>query len=1188
MSSDKSDLIKLSLIIGDYASPEKSKREESEKQLKELREKNFGLLLQYLLELPTMNEISQDIKLTCLVLLRKIIEVDSYKWEKIESSIKQKIKLSSLNIIDNEKYHFNKDFLNKAISVVEQILSTIIDNSEEWPELMNIIGNIYHFNYIKDTSKIYIIVKLLIQSVAFISDKLTAEINKLNNFFSPIFQYDVITNNDLNILELKVLICSFYSNFLTYNVDNLDFFSLNGFAINNIIRTLSDCLLMLNKGGSSQIEKIISDLLDSTEFLNMGSLQFFPESQVQLCQLYNSIIELKKDDIDLEKIKNQSFQRILDILLLKTLPKNELENSIKKYLDNLFQYCFHELNSIFNESNIEFSNISGNYTTYEKVPKVNYDVINFLLDITSKLIDEDEKNIIKELSKSLLSNNNIIYKYCGLMIFPQIIESYKKFSEVESFIPLIISNLNNENNQIRFASAYCTCYFIINYKQHFIKNYSKEFISGLINYINKEKCKHTKCEMILLFNTYISHLDEEFEDEANDDTESGDELEEKNNINNNENNINDNLTVKDYMYNNCQGVFEFLFQIFNDSLNNDTQFSLIKEIILNSILICIDFYGEKCKPFAIKFIEYLAKYLDSIYMNKKSENLYIGLLNAISSFGKYEEDYIAQFLPSLFKCLEEILKNIKDKTPNLNHFHTTLTNLLPVIINKNTDLIPLFLKDIIDLLEYSLNQDNDEEDSNMNFIEDINSSLKVLNQSIEILEDKCINFIQPIESIILKINKKYKNNPDFHITIGSILYNIIKIIYEEKNIDKNNVKKISKNYLDIIAEMLKNELKTSNYVILTEDFNKILEYIISFMEQNELEQIFQGVIDLFNNFEEKRIKIIKKKNKKDNEKEEKEENKNNEEELSSLDEDEEDNTDQDIINYLNKNILNIEQALENFSLIIENILKYGNKAYLNNIYNVLYSKIIPSLINSQENNPLLTKYPNNLKIAANLIDDIFEYSNFNSLDHVHIENLINILINYSQNSKANIRQSAAYGLGIFIKLSDINNIYPKYSEKILSSLKNSFELYYKNKSNDILSREEGLAFDNYISSIGKAISYKNLLDKTYIYFWIENLPLKYDETEMEEGHDILCEFILKDKHKIVNFDEMHIYKLIKIFIEIYKESLSNGDIDKKIKLIIKNKEEFRNTIDKIYNEYKNQVPNKIITKYIGKLEELTK
>ena len=144
MSSDKSDLIKLSLIIGDYASPEKSKREESEKQLKELRETNFGLLLQYLLELPTMNEISQDIKLTCLVLLRKIIEVDSYKWEKIESSIKQKIKLSSLNIIDNEKYHFNKDFLNKAISVVEQILSTIIDNSEEWPELMNIIGNIYH------------------------------------------------------------------------------------------------------------------------------------------------------------------------------------------------------------------------------------------------------------------------------------------------------------------------------------------------------------------------------------------------------------------------------------------------------------------------------------------------------------------------------------------------------------------------------------------------------------------------------------------------------------------------------------------------------------------------------------------------------------------------------------------------------------------------------------------------------------------------------------------------------------------------------------------------------------------------------------------------------------------------------------------------------------------------------------
>ena len=1179
MSSDKSDLIKLSLIVGDYASPEKNKREESEKLLKELREKNLGMLCICLLEISITKEFSDDIKIMSLVLLRQIIEKEKHKWNEIEPSIKEKIKIASLNIIINDNFHINRDFVNKAISVIEQILTAVYDSSEEWPELYNLIANLYNLNFPNDVSKIYIITKILNQSVAYMSNKFSNEINKLNNYFLPIFQYDVINNNSYNILDLKVLICTFYSNFLTYNIDELDFITLNSFAINNILRTLNDCLILLNKERNAEIERIASNMIDSAEFLTIGSLQFFPEEQIKLLKIYYSMIEIKSDDFDLQKIKNQCFQRILDIFLLKTLPKEELENSIKKYLDNLFQYCYKELNQSFN-NNEEFSNIQGNYTSYEKAPKVDYDIINFILDITNKFIEEDEKNIIKELSKSLLTNNNIIYKYTGLMIFPQIIESSKKFSEIESFIPIILNNISNSNNQIRFATAYCTCYFIINFKNKFIKKYSKDFLSALLNTIKNENCKHTKCEMILLFNTYISQLDEEYEDEANDDTDSGDELEDKNKINANiNNNLINELSAKDYLNQNCEGIFDFLFQLFNNAIENDTQYALIKEMLLNSIIICMDFYGEKCKPFAIKFIEYFAKYLDIIYTNKKHENLYIGLLNVLSSFGKYEEDYFAKYLPSLFKCLEEILKNIKEKSLDLKHFQATLTNLLPIIINKNTELIPLFLKDIIDLLKYILNQDDKEEDSNINYIEDINSTLKVLSQSIEILEEKCINFIQPIEEIVFEINTKYKNNSNFHITISNILYYFIKIISEEKSQDRNLLKKLGKNYVDIIANMLKNELKISNGVILTEDFNKIIEYIISYMEQNELESMFQGIIDLFNIFEERRIGVIKKKNKKENEKEEKELNKlnnnNNEEEsLSSLEEEEDE--EEDLINYFNKSITQLEQILENFSLIIENILKYGNKNYLNNIYNVIYTKILPLLINSEQNTPLLKKYQNNLKIAANLIDDIFEYSNFNILDQAHIQKLISFLLTFTQNKKANIRQAAAYGLGIFIKLSEQNNIYPKYSNDILITLKASFEMFYKNKNNDILSREDGLSFDNFIAAIGKAIYYKNLTEIKYLYFWIENLPIKYDETEMEEEHDILCEFIINNKHILYNIDEIHLYKIVKIFLEIYKEkNSSNNDIDKKIKLIIKSKVEFRNVIDKIYNEYKSQLQNKI-------------
>ena len=161
--------------------------------------------------------------------------------------------------------------------------------------------------------------------------------------------------------------------------------------------------------------------------------------------------------------------------------------------------------------------------------------------------------------------------------------------------------------------------------------------------------------------------------------------------------------------------------------------------------------------------------------------------------------------------------------------------------------------------------------------------------------------------MIIQINQKYKNNSEIHITIGNILYNIIKIISEDNTKDRIDIKNLGKNYLDIIANMLKNELKISNCVILTEDFNKIIEYTVKSMNQNELEQIFQGIKNLFDYFETKRINLIKKKNKKENEKEEKKENKKEDEEsLSSLDEEEE-YEEEDLINYLNKNILELEQ-----------------------------------------------------------------------------------------------------------------------------------------------------------------------------------------------------------------------------------------------------------------------------------------
>ena len=85
---------------------------------------------------------------------------------------------------------------------------------------------------------------------------------------------------------------------------------------------------------------------------------------------------------------------------------------------------------------------------------------------------------------------------------------------------------------------------------------------------------------------------------------------------------------------------------------------------------------------------------------------------------------------------------------------------------------------------------------------------------------------------------------------------------------------------------------------------------------------------------------------------------------------------------------------------------------------------------------------------------------------------------------------------------------------------------------------------------------------------IDNLPLKIDETEMEEGHLKFCDFIINNIYQEYKLDEKYLIKIVKILISIYQEqNLSNENINNKIKSIFCNNIELRQIIEKVYNEY---------------------
>jgi len=358
-----------------------------------------------------------------------------------------------------------------------------------------------------------------------------------------------------------------------------------------------------------------------------------------------------------------------------------------------------------------------------------------------------------------------------------------------------------------------------------------------------------------------------------------------------------------------------------------------------------------------------------------------------------------------------------------------------------------------------------------------------------------------------------------------------------------------------------------------DNLNNICEKMIKYYEKNEIIELIDNLLKLFDLFEKERIDNIKQKNIKENELDELIENKKDNSNLSISSQEKE------IIDLYNENIEYSENSLDLLIENFENIFKYVNHNYINDFINFLIFNKIPYLLNSENDFVLLKNYPHNLKIISILICDFFENFEINYFNKETIENFLNILLKLIKNFNPDIRQASYYGLGIFFKKSDNIN-FKNFYIKIFDEILNSIEKYENNISiNDENYRSKILALENAISAIGKGIFYKNIYENKYFEIWINNLPIKYDESEMIENH----EFLINNFQNLVknNLNEEIIKKIFNVFIDIYKENkMSNEDIDNKIKYIFNNiinkNINYYNIIQYIYNNKSNDImKNKI-------------
>ena len=1144
----------LSKIINNYSNPDKNIRDESENTLSELRKQNLGETIYAFLLLYSDNSSDYNMKLTSMVLLRKIIEIDSkISWAKIDDNKKKEIKNLILKLFINEQ-DFN--LRNKISNIIIELIHVSIDFEEIWDEFIDLSMSIINYN-INDKNQIPFIIsllKLISESVGFLDEYIIKNFNSFLKLLDDIYN---LNDNDKDNLSLKMTASDFISEMFAFE-DKMESEIIQKF-IKYILQTTYKCYTNNNEDNLIKMLQIIIDMFVYIRSENI--LVFY--NDIKRCSY--EIVSNKKFSIhNYERIKELSFEVIISLyenLEEEFFSEKNFNVELKTFIDYLYHYALEKIN---NESDIEWSNMSSNYKTYKNVPLISEDNIRYVLSIIDRLNEvigtEKLSPLLSELIISLIKNDSGDCKYLGLLSLSQLMNYIKEMNKLENIFPFIFETLKSDNMKLRFSSAYCIDEASSNYNDDFQRKYNK-IIPLLLECLLNENSFRVKCEIINALQNFISYID-------------------------------DKEIISPFL----QNIFEYLFQLFKNSDNNDNSNDLVKKEILICICEISETVDELCKPYAKTTIEILAQYFDKVYTNQTKKNIYPNLIRVLATFGQYVEDIFIPLIPSLIKCIIKIIQNEKNEISFVRKdIRLSLEKLIPYIQNKYQQLIPELIETVLSLLifsienspnnnKYNLNNDDneknekekkEEEEENKEYLNDLNDNLNILNTIIENLEDKFIPFFEETENIINKLILKTKGI-NLKGTISEIFSNLINII-ENNNV--NVLKEKSKKYIDILFKLMEREYDKKVWTRIISNLNKIIENSIKTFDQNELNDLFNGLLKYYDFIENERKANIHQRNRKNNEIQEKNLNASN----SSIS-----SGDKELFELYDEAIEDSETNEEKIIEIFESILKYSNNNYKEVVLNYLISKFIPSLYNSESQDPLLINYPNNLKLCCILIDDIFENCKINNFSNDILKYLIQILEKCSKFSKAETRQAANYGLGIFLKLSN-DNIINNYINEILTSLKNSISLFQiQNSLNKDNFRADSLAIDNAVAAIGKGIQYKKINDINLINLWIEFLPIKVDKTEMEEAHNILCDFIINQNY--FNLDDFHLLKVIEILIDIYKEeNKSNFDINKKIELIFSNiksntNSPFRKIIDNLYNSQKG---NKILL-YKQKLEQLTK
>jgi hypothetical protein len=524
-----------------------------------------------------------------------------------------------------------------------------------------------------------------------------------------------------------------------------------------------------------------------------------------------------------------------------------------------------------------------------------------------------------------------------------------------------------------------------------------------------------------------------------------------------------------------------------------------------------------------------------------------------------------------------------------NYLLSTWEKIIPILKEGQKDQIPLIVNSLIELLkkppEMSISSNPNEQIDIQQFFsdekkkekknelktsetEEFSTFVEILNLFLsECPELYTVDHVKNIYQNILKL-LDYPNN-DIKSEISNVFTNLIEILTKIK-VDTSILHSASKQYISNIVEKLMNESDNILIVSYMNAIKDIIEKTKSFLNVNEINELSQKILELFDNVEKGRESLVKQKN--ETEKEFEEEKKTGDNKIYSDDEDD-DEVHEEVMEDMEDQISELESVLISFSEFFASLFQTHKNLTLELVDKII-KKYLP--IYFKDESSIFEK-----RLGLLLVSDMAEFLQQSLLNNIWGD-IEQIMIKYSSHNHYQVRNAACYGLGVFSQFTTQN--FGLYGKDILKAVMDVINLPIDKKNLSKIDRENlKFAKDNAVSALGKIVKYHgeefpneldNLLD-----FWVNSLPITQDKNEGKVNNKFLLDILMKEPNKVIGKGNKNLGKIIIILAKGYKTGFTDNEMDKNIELFaneIKKNTEFNKILNEtISKQKKGKCLNKI-------------